>query len=1377
LLSELLTPEDANRGDNDVLSRIDKRWLFLSLLVLLLAGGGYLAYSRWINSPGHLLASAQGYYDRAEKARAAGDTASARLNLESADTQLRNLLAQPGQANNVSALMLRYHTLSDLAPLVAEEEGPAASGGRSTELYNQGWVCVERVVGLDPNHAQAHVQVMLGQLLRGRIVAAAPFAKRLVNLGRGENSDGDWPNYAADQTTARFVLAWMALNQAQPPRPEEALELLRQADVLTAEATPSGERPPAPRWRAVALEARALALLADQYKQLDTDGRSARTGPELREAQERLQTRLAGWLERAKAEAAEPLPGTPVTLPITVHTVASLAVRYSPTDLPGLLDVLDLAVQRAGSPADVLTRLDLDLVVCDKLTAAEKTPEPVLRDVPRHLARAGDAAHRRINHLVRSEKKVAANVLRTPAWSGLCERLDKLGEHCLDRQGGRDADGYLALARTAQGTGRQAAALHLAQRGLEAVAKVRAADPAAADRLARTEATLHAVAAWCYLVQNNVATARDQLTAVRKSPERPLGAQLHLLEGLLALQEGRLDAAARELEQARQAPAVAESLYPYLGLIHAYMGLAKYDQALANLDRVRHILEKAPHLGADAQAAADWLLPNEAELNLEYFRCYLGLGNLEQALAYKEHLTGLPEGKVATVLLVRACLARPAGKDVEPIYQAARKDLAVARMRAPDDPVYATAEAELLLSRPETNLPLAAGVVLSLAAGPANLGVQALANWHLRQALSWNVEKAEQVLRELAGRSQDLSTQLTWARWLTLRGRVTEADELLRRLEEGKGDEERRRIQLQRALVLLSRGPSPEVAQLVDALGVGQRDLRSDLLGVYYAAAVTGNRTEAEQRLTRAFSRHGNSGLLHFWKGQLAEASGDFAQAARAYAHALAFTDLRTPAQRGVLQSLINLSAKESPRAAQQLAAELLQDRPREPSLLLATAESALLLDDFTGMEARLRALEEVLRELPGQAGAGAYFRARAWRAAGRPDRARAEIDRALQVSPRDPRILLLAGDLAREAADWERCLALAATLEGIMPELPDPLLWRAAALERLGRTDEARRVCQRLVEKFPDRSEGYLGLARLLEADKNYANALGWVAAWRERAPTEPDGLRAHVRLLALTGHTAEAGTRAEQAVQDAAREPNPAQATLLEENLQLAAAMGFFSARAHDEAEQWARRAEATAAKLPEGQRRDGLITANLVIAEVHLRRSQQAQAAAKQQELDEAIRGYRAVLELAPGHPLAGNNLAWLLSQERDAQAEALAVLRQVCQGRYSQQPLSGDRLPLNLLNTMGTVFRSARRNEEAVKLFQEASQRYKEEPRVFLQLARSYVGLQQYQAAAENLNRAARLATAQMESTPDRLRKAELQSVLQEVRQDQSKLGAD
>src|SRR5262249_51791040 len=154
------------------------------------------------------------------------------------------------------------------------------------------------------------------------------------------------------------------------------------------------------------------------------------------------------------------------------------------------------------------------------------------------------------------------------------------------------------------------------------------------------------------------------------------------------------------------------------------------------------------------------------------------------------------------------------------------------------------------------------------------------------------------------------------------------------------------------------------------------------------------------------------------------------------------------------------------------------------------------------------------------------------------------------------------------------------------------------------------------------------------------------------------------------------------------------------------------------------------------------------------------QEASPALRKKHLDEAIRMYRLVLEVAPGHPVAGNNLAWLLSHEGGAPAEALVILQRVCQGHYSQQPLSGDRLPLEMLDTLGIPFGAAQRNADAVKLFQEAVRRYKDEPRVYLHLARSYAGLQQYRPALDSLTQASRLATAQAEHAPDPARKAQL-----------------
>src|SRR5262249_1462910 len=160
--------------------------------------------------------------------------------------------------------------------------------------------------------------------------------------------------------------------------------------------------------------------------------------------------------------------------------------------------------------------------------------------------------------------------------------------------------------------------------------------------LVRTEASLRVTAAWALLVQQKYPETEKHLAVLRRLGDKAVTAQVCLIEGLRALQDGRLEQAVRDLEVARQSPRLGESLYPVRGLAHAYRGLAKYGRALANLEKVRQAFERYDQLSPEEKAFADRLLPNPAALSLEFFRCHLGQGQLQQALAYKEHLADLP---------------------------------------------------------------------------------------------------------------------------------------------------------------------------------------------------------------------------------------------------------------------------------------------------------------------------------------------------------------------------------------------------------------------------------------------------------------------------------------------------------------------------------------------------------------------------------------------------------------------------------------------------------------------------------------------------------------------------------------------------------------
>lgn len=1401
--------------------RINLRWLALSVVVIGLVAGGIYGASWWINRPEYLLESAQKYYERGEEAEKRNDPAAAMTAYESADKQLLNYFGKPKPPRVVEALTLRNRVLSQLALLYAQEEAEAEKAGRPMErrsaaLYPQIWTCLERAAEMDSTNAEAQTKLMMNFLYQDQIVRASAYALRVAALKPGANSDGDWPTYHADKSAAHFILAWMAIHHFKPPRPDDALDNLKKGAEAEAQAHSNKDRQSIePRWRAVALEAYALAIQVEDQRLKLPAARRTQGSKEVREAAEQVRGKLGGWLARARKELAEPVPPVPVSLPGHVHTVASMAVRSSPTDVPGLLDVLMLGVQYAADPLQVLDRADLAIAVCEKLTSTEQTPELVRREVAKRLAQLPDQVVRRTNHLVFVEKHPSTELPRSKTWASLRERIDRVAERTFDREGIERVTGYLRLAQSAQRDGRHEPALAYARRAaesLEHLKKVLAADAPVEvkARVTAAEGNWHAITAWSHLVRNQPAEAAPHLAALRHNADKALAGQARLMDGLAALKDGRLEQAVRELEQARQYPRIGDSLYPALGLAYAYMAMGKYDRALTQLQRVRIPFDHYDKLTPDEKAFADWLLPNPAALNLEFFRCQLGLGNLREAMAYKEALGDLPEGQTATAHLVQFYLTQnrlrqktkgrevpagvwktddilnyytelarqgaPAATD-DPWLDAARRELNSARKMAPDETYLAVSEADLLLTQPESNRPLVASALAALALSPANLGVHVTENLRLRKGLAWHAEKAETLLRTHAYRYRDVASMLAWAQWLGLNGRIDEANNLLTQLEETATEEHKRRIRLHRAQLLLARGPSPEVARLVEALETNQPDLHADLLSIYYASAVEKNPAEAEKKLATALGRHHGSGLLHYWQGQMAEARGDYKQAVRAYDRAVQFTAVRGLAQRGLLVSLLNLSLHESPAAANELAAELLRVRPDEPALLLAFAETALLLDNIygsSGMEGSLRALDGILRENGQSPALGPYFLARGWAAARRPDLARKELDRALSADPRHRLSLELAGELAFTAEDWSGTLQYAAALEAVVPDSVEAMRWRIAALDNLGRATEAMKACQNALSRFPDQAAGYLGIARVLEKNKDYDRALTWLAAWLERKPDDTTALQVRVKLLVLAGRIQEVNPLAEQVLARPQPTASDEERARREADVAMNVTLGFITAQALDRAEEWALRAATAARRLP-AKYTDEAVTAEQLLGDVYIKRGlREPPSDLRKTFLNKAIDQYRLLYEKVPGHLLAGNNLAWLLAQERGEPEAALAVVEQMRQGKYSRKPVSGDRLPLDVLDTMGEVYRGAGRYRDAVELFSEASQRYPDEPRVFLHLGRSYAGLKEYRAALDSLTRASRLATEQADGITDPRRRAELQAVADEARRDQLKL---
>jgi tetratricopeptide (TPR) repeat protein len=388
---------------------------------------------------------------------------------------------------------------------------------------------------------------------------------------------------------------------------------------------------------------------------------------------------------------------------------------------------------------------------------------------------------------------------------------------------------------------------------------------------------------------------------------------------------------------------------------------------------------------------------------------------------------------------------------------------------------------------------------------------------------------------------------------------------------------------------------------------------------------------------------------------------------------------------------------------------------------------AALRLDNLDLMEKDLKGLEELLKKQQKDPTLATFFLARDWLAAGRSDLARRELNRALKANPVHQPSLQLAARLAKADEDWKACLRHSRSLAALDPQLLEARQWQAEALSRLGDSAEAQKIGRELSQTFPRHSAGYQVMVNVFEQAGDHANALHWARAWWTSVPEDLEALRAVVRGSVRTGKDAAHIVEAEQHRMNPEREFGVA----------WAAAQGFFDGRAYPQAEHWASRA------LGLGEAGPRKVTVQLVLGETYTRLGQP----------NKAIEVYRAVWKDHPGHFTAGSRLAALLSQ-RPGQAEAAyAILDQLRHGRFSQKPTTGDRLPLDFLNTLGVVCRDSHHAKEAVSVFEEAGQRYTEEPVIYLHLGRAYAARNRSQEAAQALEKSVRLAEKRARSARD------------------------
>jgi uncharacterized protein HemY len=217
---------------------------------------------------------------------------------------------------------------------------------------------------------------------------------------------------------------------------------------------------------------------------------------------------------------------------------------------------------------------------------------------------------------------------------------------------------------------------------------------------------------------------------------------------------------------------------------------------------------------------------------------------------------------------------------------------------------------------------------------------------------------------------------------------------------------------------------------------------------------------------------------------------------------------------------------------------------------------------------------------------------------------------------------------------------------------------------------------------------------------------------------------------------------------------------------DIELVLAAGFLEARAWSDAERLIR---GVLTRRPESEQ------ALLRLGDLYLARLRaEPKSSERAAWIQQAHRAYQTVYDNHKGHEWAGNNLAWLLAHEENNPEAALRYLQEIRTGRHSNQLRSADRLPAELLDTIGSVYTALNKpeyNTEMRDLFETAKVRYPNDPRMYLYLGNAYAGLRDMAKAKSLYATAISLANQKTRSV---LSPEERQAVIDAAKAAQSKL---
>ena len=1083
-----------------------------------------------------------------------------------------------------------------------------------------------------------------------------------------------------------------------------------------------------PRWRTIYLQARLLQCLRDRY----TAGRTY-SPVDVVQTEAKLRVLLLDPSEGIwpRAEADENLA----------------RLNLSPMDREGIVGchrlALDVVLKDRRRPKNdperatdetVLTAAKALIGVCQQL-ATDRAIAP---------RRLGELAEIAVTAAIKAQPYLALQP--TPGWKPVVQAVEDLAKRAAQRNAGSpelyarlanllslEADFALKQGQTAQVNPLHDRVVEWLDTGLR-IGRAKQLD---AEELL----PLHEMAArFKTATVGKYEAVAPHLRALERSHRREALATAYLLEGMLSEQEGRFEHARQSLEKAVRLGGHAAVRAHFL-LSSIYLALGLPDKSLASLAEVERAYEQIDHLPEAEQLWLREFVRSREELTLMQLRAQLQRARRRYEQLGRPDLESLPPDS--------------------PVVVRARRAL---------DPMERRAET-LLQKLPADSSQRRAGRILFVN--------YALATGQLKRAEKRLAELRRDYPNEDAVRWQEL---VLWAEKARRDGRIPAADEQVRSLVDTATDRVRGRLLWAGWLILTGRSELARDfladAALQSALANDPTYDRIRAVAELTSAAVPGRLLPSENRLLQSalhllrlepsratvedllpevdldLSRSEQRGMIRCVSANGAFGRGDFIEAARHYAGSYEYRRVRPIARRGLWLSLF-LAAEDNPEKVELfLREEMLPTHYRNPELLSCYAYACFLLDrlgnpsnpgaEIRDMSSALAALIQALTARGEDPVAGYLLSAQYWLAANRDDIALDQVNAALKTNPEHVEALYQAAALCVDSSDpvtfrvGQRYLGL---LKSIEPASPRALVLDGRFAERERRTIAAEKTYRQVITDKPDYADAYARLIRLLTQQDRVDDALAVAQAWRERKADSIAAVQAEIRLLCRAGREAAAEARGREFLnRSIARAKQRAKSlaagrTLspeeLERRIEQAVAQAtatvepklirsFIAGGAWTLAEQWLDRLL---------QRQPDSEVAVLLQGDLYYARYfDSTDPAAKTVWADKARTAYWKIYGIHKGHVHAGTRLARLMAEQGIDLDEALQILDEVRLGRYTRKPLPVARIPADILDTWGRVYRRLNdptRAREAIALFEAATKRYPNDPRMYLHLGYAWL----------------------------------------------------